>query len=245
MEEKIRDGTVTLIYDIARPEDVDEAAAFAAESLYNSSPIKEIASFDDPSDEAGRIAWNKGRLQTAFSNPTCIIVREKTTGDVVGFVTMKIEERDDGSNSTTFNYSDDRSAGWLTRAISAELNRGIDLYTRYETNRILFIWFGAIRDDYRGEKLFYLKPFRDLTKRIIRENVPGAVKAITFSNYSAVGKDWEIIKTIDFESFELPDGTRPLAGVDLGGHRTAKLKGQKLPLMKHHQPSTKTPISRL
>lgn len=60
MDEVICDGKETLIYDIGRPEDVVEVAEFASEYFFNSSPIRELASFDDPTDEAGQFAWRQG-----------------------------------------------------------------------------------------------------------------------------------------------------------------------------------------
>jgi len=43
---------------------------------------------------------------------------------------------------------DDRSAGWLLRAIIAKLlDEGEDLYTLYQTDRIMQIWFTVVRED--------------------------------------------------------------------------------------------------
>ncbi len=53
MEERTRDGKEILIYSIGKPEEVEEVAEFAAEYFYNASPLRELASFDDLTDEAG------------------------------------------------------------------------------------------------------------------------------------------------------------------------------------------------
>ncbi len=57
----------------------------------------------------------------------------------------------------------------------------------------------------------------------------GAWKAEAFSHYFGIEKDWELIKSIDLEDYQLPNGTRPLAGVDLGVHRTVRLLACRVP----------------
>ena len=148
MEEKTPDEKEVLLYHIAKPEDVEEVAAFATEHFFNESPILELGLFDDQSDEVGRFYWRQGRLQQCFAQPTSIVVREKSTGQVVGFTAAILEEREHQSTSVNSNPSSDRSPGWLNRALAAELNRNVDLYARYGTDRILHFWFGAVRKDY-------------------------------------------------------------------------------------------------
>lgn len=71
--------------------------------------------------------------------------------------------------------------------------------------------------------------YRTLMETIIRDNGPiGALRGFAFNRYVAP-KGWEIIASIDFKDFQLPDGSRPLAGVDLGVHRTARSLAQRLP----------------
>ena len=86
MEQRTRDGKQILVYSIAKPKDVDEVVEFAAEYFYNSSPLRELALLDDLTGEVGFFAWRKGRLQKCFANPTSIIIREKSTGQLVAFV---------------------------------------------------------------------------------------------------------------------------------------------------------------
>jgi len=107
---------------------VDEVAEFAAEYFYNSSPLRELALSDDPTDEVGFFAWRKGRLQKCFANPTSVIVRENSTGKLIAFVAIEIEEK-----------------------------KGFDMYDLYGTNRILHLWFAAVRNDYRNQQIFAKK----------------------------------------------------------------------------------------
>jgi len=51
----------------------------------------------------------------------------------------------------------------------------------------------------------------------------GTMRAEAVSHYSSPEKCWKMISSFPSETFQLPDGTRPFAGVDLGVHRTARL----------------------
>lgn len=110
MEEAIGNKE-TLIYDIARLSDVPEVAEFASEYFFNSSPIRELASFDDPTDEAGQFAWRQGRLQKCFTRPTSIIVREKTSGEVVAFQAAILEDRENKPLSNDVDEKIDHLVG--------------------------------------------------------------------------------------------------------------------------------------
>lgn len=249
IEETIRGGKETLVYSIARPEDVDEVVLMAIESFANSTPTKEIEAIDYPSSaDAGleRLNSYRTRTQMAFAQPTSIIVREKSTNQVVGFMAMVIDERGSNSSSTySIKSNDDRTSGWLMRALLAELNRDVNLYERYGTDTILSIKFGAVRKDYRGERvILYSKAYLALEAEIIAKYGAGAIRAQAFSHFfnlaaTATGKNWETIKTIDYNTFEMPDGTRPLAGVDLGVHRSVRLFAARLHPIRHQQEDAK------
>lgn len=65
--------------------------------------------------------------------------------------------------------------------------------------------------------------------KILRENGPiGAEKGYAFNHYVAP-KGWEIIRSLDFKDFELSDGSRPLADVNLGVHRTTRFIAKRIP----------------
>jgi len=160
IEETTRDGKEILVYSIAKPEDVEEVAEFAAEHFYNASPLRELASKDDLTDEIGFFAWRIGRLQKCFAHPTSIIIREKSTGELIAFGALEINEKNESKEASNWPSSNPRSPGWLNRSLAVELNRGIDLYDRYETNRIFHLWFGAVRPDYRNQQILSLKKNR-------------------------------------------------------------------------------------
>ncbi len=226
MEEIVsRDGKeIVLVYSIASPEDVDEVAEFAEQYFYNDSPLREIASFDDISDKEGMLAWRRGRLQTCFAQPISILVRDKSNGELVAFAARVLQEKNEKMN---WPSSNPRSPGWLNRAMAAEMKRGVDLFSHYKTDRILLFWFGAISKQYRGRIGIFGEnnvTYHALTSKTLQDFKVGAIETLAFSRFAAKQKYWQVIRSMDFEEFRLPDGSRPLANVDLGPHRTAQLK---------------------
>jgi len=96
----------------------------------------------------------------------------------------------------------------------------------------MHFWFGAVRDDYRNQQTLTLKrisTYSSLVLKISHVNKVGAWKMEAFSHYAGSGKYWEVIRSIDFENFQLADGTRPLYGADLKVHRTARLLAYRPP----------------
>lgn len=147
-EQRIRDGKETLVYDIARPEDLDEAAVLAVDSYNKSSPFTEIDSISNPSDPVGLFEGRKSLIKKCFARPTSIIIREKITNEVIAFSCMTISERRDHSASCNPNIDIDRSQpGWLIEAMEKELEKGIDLFEHYGTNRILYIYVHRCRQE--------------------------------------------------------------------------------------------------
>ena len=51
----------------------------------------------------------------------------------------------------------------------------------------------------------------------------GAIKHQAFSHYAGRNPANKLIKSVDYATFQMPDGSRPLAGVDMGVHKTLRL----------------------
>ena len=226
-EQKLFDGKEILIYDIARPEDLNEAVILMADCFSKSSPFKEIDSITNPWNLDAITEGRKSQIQQCFSRPTSIIVREKSTNEMIAFSSMMILER--GVNIRIDWQSEPE---WLAEAIEQELERGVDLFDRYGTDRILCMCIGAIKEDYRRKKVFYCRAYEALEDEIIEKYSPGAMIGHAFNQFAVTGENFEVIRSLDYDSFQLPDGRRPLAGIDLGVHRTARLIGAQLPFKK-------------
>lgn len=207
-------------------------AGLAEEHFYSSSPMRQIFLSDDLTKEE-MFACTRARLQKCFQTPASnlVTVREKSTGRLVAFQAITIRERSEDSAEKMIVDPDDRSAGWLLRAMIAKLDEGIDIYDLYQTEKILHIWFTAVRGDYRGQRLVGIRNATccALYAKMAHDNHIGAMRAEPSSHYSSPENCWKPIRSVPFETFQLPDGTRPFAGVDLGVHRTIRLMVSRPP----------------
>lgn len=238
-----RNGKEILVYSIAKQEEVEEVAHFAEETYFSSSPVREIYSSDDVTiTKEERLAWTRNRYQNCIQHPTSILVtvREKSTGRLVAFQSLTMRIRGE-SSAAIWVDPNDRSTGWLLRAILAKLQGGADLYALYKTDRILHLGNASVRRDYQGQKLIGMRnaTCRALFAKIAHANQIGAMMVEGINHYAASEKCWQLVHTFHFETFQLPDGTRPLAEVDLGVHRTARLLACRPPplLTLFHQQS--------
>jgi len=171
-------------------------------------------------------AWRKGRIQKCFAHPTSIIIREKSTNELIAFVAIEIEEKNASKEGSNWPSSNPKSPGWLNRSLATELIRGVDLYDLYGTNRILHLWFGAVRNDNRNQQIFSKKKINAYTSLLLKisgENRVGAWKVEAYNHFACRENFWQVIRSINFEDFQLPDRTKPLTDVNLGVHRTARL----------------------
>jgi len=229
-----KNGKEILIYSIAKQEEEEEVADLAHEHFYSSSPMREIFLFDYVTKDEF-FACTRARLQKCFQHPRSklITVREKSTGRLVAFQAITIREKNDGSEVSV--DPEDRSTGWLLRAIIAKLDEGVDLYALYQTDRILHIWFTVVSGDYRGQRLVGVRnaTICALFAKIAHDNKIGAMRAEPSSQYSSPEECWKIIQKIHFETFQLPDGTRPFDGIDFGVHRGTRLVACRPPPLIH------------
>ncbi len=113
----------------------------------------------------------------------------------------------------------------VVRALLAELYKGVDLYDLYRTDRILHIWRSAVRKDYQTQRLISMNDAtcRAFIAKIVHENQIGALMGEGFSHFVGREKCWQLIRSIQYETFQLADGKRPFAGVDFGIHRNLRL----------------------
>lgn len=224
IEKTAQNGKEILVYSTAKPEEVDEVAEFAEDNYFNLTPIRQLFSLDDVTDEKTRLALRREGFQRCFQHPTSFLVREKSTGQLVGFMASTVRERSEESAEKLLD-PDDRSFGWLVRALLAELYKGVDLYDLYKTDRILHIWRSAVRKDYLGQRLISMNDATCLAfiAKIAQENQIGALRGEGFSHFVGREKCWQLIRSIHYETFQLADGRRPFAGVDFGIHRTLRL----------------------
>ncbi len=185
-----RNGKEILVYSIAKQEEVEEVANFAEETYFSSSPVREIYSSDGVTiTKEERLAWTRNRYQNCIQHPTSILVtvREKSTGRLIAFQSLTMRIRGE-SSAAIWVDPNDRSTGWLLRAILAKLQGGADLYALYKTDRILHLGNASVRRDYQGQKLIGMRnaTCRALFAKIAHDNRIGAMMVEGINHYAAL-----------------------------------------------------------
>lgn len=227
-----KDGHQTsLVMDIARPEEADEIFEFLLEHYFPVPPFRQI-NFYDESEDTRRPAWRLDEINRYLAEPYSPIVRDfKADNQIVAVTVNTIEDRN--HLKPDLWPVPDRMVGWLDRALAAALYKDVDLFTRYQTDRILHLSSGLVNPNYRRAGLLshMIRTAADLAFRF---GGAGAIKGDTFSHNAAEASlklGFEVICTIDFSTFELPDGVRPMANfVGMEPFRSASLIARRLPL---------------
>ena len=102
--------------------------------------------------------------------------------------------------------------------------RNFDPFDELKTDRILFGSSAVVHPDYG--QMGVLALLIQLAMKLALSRGAGAAVGVAVSHYSAKSTaklGGRILRSMDLDTFELPDGTRPFAQVDMGIHRTAYL----------------------
>ena len=222
LEEKVDDKI--LVYDIGRPEDVKEVLELFRTHFYTSAPIRQLCFWDD-SPENQKAPRTEGYVRQALAvadPPVSLVVRDKSTGQMAAFKINHLDRRD-SFEPMPRPQANDRSPGWLIRAILAELEPDVRLFFDwFKTDRILQLLFGLVRPDYR--RLGINKRLDQLSYDLARSMGMGAVWHVAVSDYAGRNPANQVVKSVDYATFQMADdGSRPLAQMDLHGHKSARL----------------------
>ena len=149
-----------------------------------------------------------------------------------------------GNLSVEFNSNmqpilhDDRAVGWLARALDAEMYRGLNPFDFFKTQHLLFFNMAFVHPDYAKSGILFDMYQLAARTAMISHNI-GAGIGTASGNYSAkasVKAGGKILRTLNYSTFQLPDGTRPFSRSHMGGHDTRFLVAGLPPLNKNvHQ----------
>ena len=218
----------------AKPEEADEIFEFMVEYYFPVPPFRQIHFYDEKKPETCRPAWRLDEIHQYLAAPYSLIIRDEnnSSNQIVGITVNNIEDKKDFKLPEM--QEPDTSIGWLDRALCDELNRGLDLFSYFGTDRILHLSSGLVRPDHRGSGLLF-QMIKAATDLAYYEGGAGAAKGDSFSRYaiqSALNAGFEVIRSIDFANLEV-NGTRPMANfTGMGEFRTASLIASRLPLSK-------------
>lgn len=211
-----------LTIHIARSEDREEIYDLILNHFVARPPMFFLFHYDHSMSESQREQSIRDHITRCTSLPISLIVRNEV-GRLVAVRLNLLEDRlPDGAKVEGRRLN-------LRLAFHAELNKGIDLYSLLETDRILHLAMLAVAPDYGqhgiGTRLY------QLSMDVAIANGAGGMKVEAASVYvvqlaKKLGfKTHKTINTVDTEFL----GIKPLAGVDLGEHRYGVLMARRLP----------------
>lgn len=220
--------------DFAKSEEIEDIFHFIMKLHFTIPPIRQIMFFEGSLDNV-QAADLYTTTQRRLHQPYSVLLRDvEENNRIVGVSLNLLQDRDE--NPPTINGPDpnDRSAGWLRRAIVAELYRGLDLYDRFNTDKILDLGSGVVDPIYR--RLGLLLRMQSLIANIAQhETGVGAVKGQALREvgfrYMTETLGLQVIRTVEYATFEHPPGVKVMANMKgLEQSRFARLAASQLPL---------------
>lgn len=200
-----KDGQVFTI-DIGRPEELDEVIELLRIHFFATSPNCYLVSdWSGASDSNGMSNY----LSSCLRHPVSLTVRD-SAGRLVAVRLNELEEPEDVHLDSLTSQSKRR----LIAALLTDLEAGIDLFTTFNTNKILSLAMMAVDESYC--KLGLATTLVGLSLELGKANGAGAVKVCAVSRHAAkvaAKHGLETLRTIDYATYEF-EGATPLAHLD-------------------------------
>jgi len=219
----------TLVADIGRPHEVQEVFDFLQRYFLPSTPIRQVTPCsDDAEDEhaPAKQLWILELVKESLSMPFTIMVRDPAAENRLAAVLINTMQERSQSQSADEPVDSDRSPGWLARSFLSSLSQGIDIFSLYNTDRVLGIFIVSVGNEY-GRLGLATKMFQ-LSIEMAEAAGAGALESGAVSEFAAKALakcGFKTIKTVSYESFEMKDGVRPMASMleELGEHQVGRL----------------------
>lgn len=213
-----RDGR-QLTIDLAQIEGFQEVCDFLGHHLFEMSPNCYLAQ-NNPIEDIGM--WEF--ISNCLRNPVSLTVRD-SSGRLVAVTLSSLDEISDRHKPLCLSNNE------LVVSLLVSLQKDIDLFTSYKTNKIFGLQMMAVDKHYSrlGLGSMLVKTSIDLAKK----HDAGAVAVWAVSEVFAKLADTnglETLRTIDYATFEL-NGAKPLANEAklLVEHRVAKFMARSIP----------------
>jgi len=222
----------TLVADIGRPHEVDEVFAFLQKYFLSSTPIRQVTPCGDDDGEhaPAKQLWILELVKESLCMPYTIMIRDPTKENRLAAVLINtMQERSQQSSDDSVDT--DRSPGWLARSFLSSLSQGVDLFSLYNTDKILGLFIVSVGDQY-GRLGLATKMFQ-LSIEIAERSGCGALDSGAVSEFAAKALakcGFKTIKTVSYESFEMKDGVRPMTSMleELGEHQVGRLMARRV-----------------
>lgn len=193
-------------FQIAKLEETDEISDFMFQNFFLTSPNRQLCRCDDPAAAAQIKPFVSEYLRECIVQNISLTVRD-SLGHLAGVRINKLENKgdyDDKKDNPEFNET-------LIRAILFSLNEGVDIYSKYSTERVIIFVMMSVGSKYG--RLGLAKKMVEISLEFGKTAGAGAAKAEAVSTYAAKAlakAGFETLKTIDYATFEFKDDT-PLA----------------------------------
>ena len=212
-----RDGQEFTI-NIALPEDLEEVLEFMQLHFYATSPNCYLV----PGSQ--RQPNFKERLYGNLKQLISLTVRD-STGRLSGILINKLEERTD-----TVVLPSTKNSTTLIMSLLDALEEGIDLFEKYNTEKVFYLAMMAVDKRFGG--LGLASKLVEFSLELAKANGAGAVKVCAMSDFAAKAaakQGLETIRTIDYATFEL-NGDKPLAYLPelLSEHPVARFMARRI-----------------
>lgn len=214
---------------MGRTEELDEVIDFVKKYFVSFAPVRQLVGYDDDIEETKEQSWLVEPVKHTLSKPHSLLVRDSADGRLVAVRLNMMKERNE---ALTVLEPRSRGEGGLAIEFLKSVNEGIDVFSLYNVDRVLYLFLLAVRSDLG--RLGLAAKLYELSIEIAKENGAGALKFEAGSEFAARASmkvGFVPLKSVNFADLEL-DGERPLANDDcgLGVHRVGRLMGRPVNL---------------
>lgn len=191
---------------IAQPEETEEISNFLFENFFMTSPNRQLCYCDDPVSASNIKTFVREYIGECILYGLSLSVRD-SSGHLAGVRINKLEnkgERDSKKDDPEF-------AETLIRTILYSLNDGVDVYSMYNTEKVLILVMMSVAPKYGRSGL--AKKMVDVSLDLGKVAGAGAAKVEAVNTYAAralAKAGFETLKTLDFATFVFK-GDTPLA----------------------------------
>ena len=199
-----RDGRVFTI-DFARPADLEEVVQFLRKHFFSTSPNCYLVNRSNgPIDDGGL----QNYLFGCVKDPVSLTVRD-SEGRLAAVRLNELEEPGALHHEALTPPTNEKPR--LIMSLLGDLEEGIDLFTTFNTKKILALAMMAVDKSYG--QLGLATTLVSLSLELAKANGAGAVKVCAVSQHAArvaAKNGLETIRTIDYATYEF-NGEKPLA----------------------------------
>ncbi|EFX79773.1 hypothetical protein DAPPUDRAFT_319214 [Daphnia pulex] len=226
----VEDGR-TFTIDLARLDDLAEVVEFRKQHFNSISPACYLVNVANNEtidiDKRVRESTLKN-LSSCEKNPVSLTMRD-STGRLVAIALNKLIEKPQADDQAAPLPAQENPI-LIVSLIIDDLERGIDLFTTYNTKTIFELWIMSVDKTYG--QLGIATALASLSLDLAKANNAGAVKCLAVSQYSAKAaakNGLETIRTIDYATYEF-NGDKPLANLTdlLAEHPVARLMARRI-----------------